>query len=329
MKTRIVRDDYREVEIRPEDEFNRYLELIQIDIINIFGDNAGNYMYTCPACENENSIFKFSKNGFVYRECLKCATVYMTPRPSIAMLHNFFKNSEGLKYWNSKIVKEVSSRKIHVFGPRIRWINESLEFGNESSRIYCDFYSKYSPFIEKMAQIKEFTKKVSYKPVDEIIDELKKNDFIITEKFDEEKYSVITAFEVFDRFFNPREVLRMIKNNLEPGGLLFISTTSASGLDFQFLGEKSKALIPPIHLNIFSVEGIILLLNSFNFEILEMSTPGFLDLPTLEKHQHEIILPKFLRDIINNRNENIKESFQEFLQRARLSSHMRILAKNK
>jgi len=44
---------------------------------------------------------------------------------------------------------------------------------------------------------------------------------------------------------------------------------------------------------------------------------------------NEIELPKLLSDIIINRDSQIKESFQEFLQRARLSSHMRILAKNK
>lgn len=329
MKTRVLRDDYRENEIRPEKEFNHYLELIQTDIQNIFGNKAGNYLYRCPACETEDPKFKFSKNGFVYRECSECATVYMSPRPSIEMLHDFFKDSEGLKFWNSKIVKEIPSRKSHVFEPRVRWVNESLEFKKDSSRIYCDFYSKYSPFIEKMAQIPEFVKKVSYKPVDEIIDELGKNNFIITEEFEIEKYSVITAFEVFDRFYDPREVLRMIKDNLETEGLLFISTTSASGLDFQFLGQKSKSLIPPIHLNIFSVEGIIKLLKDFDFEILELSTPGFLDLQTLEKQQHEIELPKFISDMINNRDNHIKKTFQEFLQRALLSSHMRILAKSK
>ena len=326
MKTRVLRDDYREIEIRPDDEFNTYLSLIAEDIKEIFKNRAGNYFTSCPACASEDSKFKFSKNGFVYRECDSCSSVYMTPRPTKEMLHDFARDSKGLAYWNSKIIKDVTSRKRHVFGPRVRWVNESLDFKDESTRNYCDFYSKYAPFVEEIAKISEFKNKISYKPVSEIKPELEANGFRITETFGEEKFSVITAFEVFDRFYDPRQVLGMIRENLEKGGLLFISTTSASGLDFQFLKEKSRNLIPPIHLNIFSVEGFIELLREFDFEILELSTPGFLDLQTIEKYQHEITIPKFLSDIINQRHDHVKTAFQEFLQRARLSSHMRILA---
>lgn len=269
----------------------------------------------------------FSKDGFVYRECDACSSVYMTPRPTKEMLHDFFQYSKGVEYWNSRIVKEVSSRKRHVLDPRVRWINESLDFKVDSIRSYCDFYSKYAPFVEEIAKISEFKSRSSYKPASEIKSDLENYNFKIIEKFGEEKFSVITAFEVFDRFFNPKEVLAVLERSLEKDGLLFITTKSASGLDFQFLKEKTPNLIPPIHLNIFSVEGIIRLLKGCNFEILELSTPGFLDLQIIEKHQHEVSIPKFLNDIINNRHKHVKTEFQEFLQRARLSSHMRILAK--
>ena len=116
---------------------------------------------------------------------------------------------------------------------------------------------------------------------------------------------------------------------MEKGGLLFLSTKSASGLDFQFLLKKSKNIVPPLHLNIFSVEGMIKILEDFNFEIIELSTPGSLDIKILEEQINEISAPKFLIDLIQNRDNYTKETFQEFLQRARLSSHMRILAKNK
>ena len=329
MKTRVLRDDYREIEIRPAEEFDYYLSLIAKDIENIFDSKAGNYFYYCPACKAEKTGFKFSKNGFVYRECNKCGTVFMTPRPDKGMLHDFFEKSEGLEYWNSKLVQDSVPRNEHIFEPRVRWIHESLDFNENSSRKFLDFYSKYSPFIKKISQIPDFSKKVSYRPIDNIQNDLSRYNFEIINDFEEEKYSVITAFEVFDRFYSPRSVLKTIKANLEKGGLLFLSTTSASGLDFQFLLKKSKNLIPPIHLNIFSVEGIIKLLEDFDFEVVELSTPGSLDIQNLENQIDEIQLPKFFIDIIKNRDFYVKESFREFLQRARLSSHMRILAKNK
>jgi len=329
MKTRVLRDDYREIEIRPAEEFNEYLSLIEKDIKEIFKSDAGNYFYYCPACTNEKTSFKFSKKGFIYRECNECGTVFMTPRPSKEMLHDFFEKSEGLNYWNSKLIQDSVSRNEHIFNPRVRWIQESLDFDESSNRKYLDFYSKYSPFIRQISKISDFKQKVSYKPIPNITDELIANNFETISEFKGEKYSVVTAFEVFDRFYNPRSVLESIKQSMEKGGLLFLSTTSASGLDFQFLLKKSKSLIPPIHLNIFSVEGIIKLLEDFNFEVIELSTPGSLDLQNLENQIDDIELPKIFYDIIKNRDLQIKETFQEFLQRSRLSSHMRILAKNK
>ena len=71
------------------------------------------------------------------------------------------------------------------------------------------------------------------------------------------------------------------------------------------------------------------MLEDFNFEVIELSTPGSLDLQNLENQIDDIELPKIFYDIIKNRDLQIKETFQEFLQRSRLSSHMRILAKNK
>jgi len=329
MKTRVLKDDFREIEIRPNEEFTHFLSLIENDIKGIFASEAGNYFYYCPACTNAKSTFKFSKNGFVYRECSSCGTVFMTPRPTKDMLHKFFAKSEGLKYWNSKKFQEQNARKEHVLEPRIRWISESLEFSEDSSRSYLDFYSKYLPFLEKVASIKNFGKKVSYKPDESIVNEIKDLGFEIINKIGEENYSVITAFEVFDRFYNPRNVLETIKSSLEKDGLLFLSTTSASGLDFQFLLKKSKNIIPPLHMNIFSVEGIVKFLEDYDFEVLELSTPGSLDINNLENQIEEISLPKFLTDLIKNRDSHTKEAFQQFLQRARLSSHMRILAKNK
>ncbi|MBZ0200447.1 MAG: class I SAM-dependent methyltransferase [Ignavibacteriaceae bacterium] len=329
MKTRVVKDDYQEIEIRPKEEFDHFLSLIKRDIKEIFKSRAGNYFYFCPACTNKESDFKFSKNGFVYRECLFCGTVFMTPRPNREMLHDFFANSSGLKYWNSKAFQGSESRKEHVLDPRMRWITESLDFADDSSRTYLDFYSKYLPFVTKISSLKNLNKKVSYKPIEGTAKEIKDLGFEIIDSLGEEKYSVVTAFEVFDRFYNPRKVLETIKKNMETGGLLFLSTTSASGLDFQFLLKKSKNIVPPLHMNIFSVEGMIKILEDFDFEVVELSTPGSLDIKILEEQIDEISAPKFLTDLIQNRDNYTKEAFQEFLQRARLSSHMRVLAKNK
>ncbi len=333
MKNIVLKDDFREYEIRPQDEFDRYLELIAEDVEKIFGSEAGKYFYYCPACEHKESKVAFSKGRFIYRECSNCETIYLSPRPTREMLHEFFDKSEGLKYWNSKVIQETSSRVTHVFNPRVRWVLQSADIQGVSSENYCDIYTKYVPYVDRLREDGNFSESFSYRPNREISQKLEDGSYkIINSREDIEKgsISVITAFEVFDRFYNPNTMMDFIDHALKKDGLLFLTTLSASGLDLQILKEKSRSLIPPLHLNIFSVEGMIEFLKRHNYEIIELSTPGVLDTSIISnaaKTQTDLELPKFLRDISNRRDDNIKQAFQEFLQRAMLSSHLRIVAK--
>ena len=245
------------------------------------------------------------------------------------MLHAFFSESKAIKYWNSQIVQETEDRKTHVFNPRIRWVEESIDFNENSKKVFCDFYSKYTPFIKGISNSSNYSRKLAYKASHDIRDEVKKAGFELTDELAPESCSVITAFEVLIKVYNPRSILKIIHDSLEDNGLLFLTTTSASGFDIQFLKGQSRSLIPPFELNIFSIEGIVMLLEEHNFKIIEISTPGSLDLQLVEKAIDLIEVPNFIRDIIKNRNNQIKEEFQQFLQRSLLSSHLRIIAQKK
>ena len=52
MKSIVLKDDFRELEIRPEEEFQHYLNLLREDIKDILNSNAGNNFSYCPACRS-------------------------------------------------------------------------------------------------------------------------------------------------------------------------------------------------------------------------------------------------------------------------------------
>ena len=102
----------------------------------------------------------------------------------------------------------------------------------------------------------------------------------------------------------------------------------ASGLDVQVLWDQSANIFPPDRLNVFTVEAIQYLAQKYSFECLELSTPGILDVQIIEdalKSNPHLEIPRFIRYMIENRDENIKNAFQEFLQSSQLSSYGRIL----
>lgn len=105
-----------------------------------------------------------------------------------------------------------------------------------------------------------------------------------------------------------------------------------SGFDLQLLWDKSENLFPPDRLNVFSVEGLYSLFDRFDFECLEFSTPGILDVEIVTeaiKKNPDIQFPRFFEYLFEKRSDAVKRSFQEFLQEGLLSSYGRILIRKK
>ena len=70
----------------------------------------------CPACGGTDRHAAFTKFGFDFITCGACATIYMTPRPSPAVMTAYYANSENYAYWAAHIfpASEATRReKIH------------------------------------------------------------------------------------------------------------------------------------------------------------------------------------------------------------------------
>lgn len=336
MKNIVLKDDFRVHEIRPEAEFAHYLELIEKDIENIFGNSAGVYFDYCPACRSHDSSVSFQKNTFTYHECNECKTFFVNPRPTKEMLSDFYEHSEGIHFWNSEVVQDTKSRKQHVIRPRVQWVLDNAQIKEQHRGIYLDFSSKYEVFLEELKKGAEFSELFMSDPADEVVQMNSDSAYqILKEEVPSDTFNVITAFEVVDRIFDPGTVFETVYDALAKDGLAFFTTRSGSGFDLRILKDNSQSLIPPIHLNLMTVEGLTSLLKRIGFEIVEMSSPGSLDLNLVEnaiRNQEkgkEIKIPEFLDDIINHRSDAVKNAFQEFLQKARLSSHLRIIARKR
>ena len=67
-----------------------------------------------------------------------------------------------------------------------------------------------------------------------------------------------------------------------------------------------------------SIEGLEILMERAGFKILNIETPGKLDLDIVEnmlKEDNNINLSNFMKYLINNRDSKTKKDFQKFLQR--------------
>ena len=195
--------------------------------------------------------------------------------------------------------------------------------------LLVDFYTKYPAYLEEVATRGTFTNILLRKPAVAVDDLLTSGIFKLVNSVDEETASVVSAFEVIERLFDPLAFLQHVHRLLRPGGLLFLTTLSITGFDLNILREKARNLLPPTHLTLLSYEGIQTLMERSGFSLVELSTPGQLDvtlvLDALQRDP-EIELPPVIDSVLRRRGENVHEELQDFLQKANLSSHVWVAA---
>jgi hypothetical protein len=141
---------------------------------------------------------------------------------------------------------------------------------------------------------------------------------------------IVCLMDVLQRVIEPHKLLERIANHLKPGGLLFATCRAGSGFDILALREHSESLFPLDHILLPSPQGMQFLLEQAGFEVMELTTPGLMDMKYIQKANEKI--PKdqyFLRYIMRMGNKLFLERMQGFLQRNNLSSHLRCVAMKK
>jgi len=326
MRNVVIQDDFREKDIRPGIETVEYLSLVAKDAQAFFDDHL-TYI-ACPACLTEKYSKVFRRFGFDYVECEECRTVFMNPRPGQDVIDEYFKRSEAAKFWTKKFLKASElSRKDHIYSPRLNWVLGAVRDNNIIVKRYLDVFSKYSEILEGLKKRIFFDEGYSYCPV--VVSE-KVEGFRIIHDFSQINklpVGLVTMFEVIERVSDPDALIGKVKKNLKENALLFLTTSSIDGFEHQVLWDKSNHIFPPDHMNLFSMHGLITILGRNDLKILELSTPGNLDVDIVSNRFAEdngILVHRFIEKILHG-DDKVKFEFQRFLQENRLSSHVRIV----
>lgn len=114
----------READIRPPQLFNRYLEILERDIHRFFGEPSQFVEVPCVGCGAEAAESAFEKLGFRYVTCRECKSLYVSPRPSAAMLGATLdddrsspaklRSHPGSNLWRGEFVKPQLRGYIHA-----------------------------------------------------------------------------------------------------------------------------------------------------------------------------------------------------------------------
>lgn len=331
MKRVVVSSGLNEADIRPPALMSEFKRLSIHDAAEYFASPEKRVAVPCPACDSGDAQPVFNRYDFIYNRCRQCGSVYVSPRPSDAALTEYYALSRASRFRVEHFSRDTAkARRYHLLQSHANWMGQIFdETGNREARAYADL-NTYSPEIfDEMRGLGLFDTLYSIDPL--LPPESAAQPPVTTVAFDgAPELGAVSAFEKIEHQFSPLALLERVRGRLAPGGLVFFTTRSITGFDLQILWDKTPYVFVPEHLNLLSLEGIAILAARAGYELVELSTPGQLDLQ-LVKHASEqdpsIQLPPFVRYLIDQRDRLAHDDFQAFLQKHRLSSHVRVAVK--
>lgn len=325
----------KESEIRNREVFNRYLEMSRRDVGRFFADSRNFECVPCPACGGTGDRDWGVKDGFRYGLCVNCRTMFVNPRPVREALLRFYQESESASFWVNEFFKPVAeARRAKIFRPRAEHISTQLK---REDAVVGDIGAGFGLFLSELKAVRPNMRCVAIEPSREMADICRSGGLEVIEsgvesvKGHDGTFDLLTSFEMFEHLYSPGEVVEKIHHLLRPGGAAFVTTLNGCGFDIMLLGERSKSVSPPHHLNFFNPSSMRQLFERRGFEVVEVSTPGKLDWNIVEgMYRSEGVdigpLWSHVADVVNDEG---KEELQKWISVQGLSSHMRLLAKKR
>lgn len=142
------------------------------------------------------------------------------------------------------------------------------------------------------------------------------------------KFDIIVHFELIEHLIDPNSFIKSIYENLNQGGLCIFTTPNALGLDslaihYNKTRFMAGGIYPPMHINAFSTQNILLFAYRNNFKLKSVETPGKFDMSLLSIHIDGLD-DEILREIAQMDNQ-IKAHMQYLLSYVNGSTHMRVV----
>ncbi len=326
----------REDDIRPRALLDEFFTLLAGDARAVAARREEFVDVDCVFCGGRESRAEFEKDGFPFRSCLNCGSLYASPRPSAELLLEFARTAKATRFWSSHFYPvTAAARTEKIFRPRAKAIAELVDGDKPEQSVLADVGAGYGLFLEEARKLDVFARLIAIEP-DAMLAQLCEGrglpvipDWVEDIEDGRVDADIVTAFEVLEHVFDPLAFLRACARIARKGGRVVLTTLSAGGFDIAELWDRSRSISPPQHLNFPTVRGLELLAERAGFSIESVTTPGQLDVDIVRNvllAEPHAPLSRVAR-LVALAPEPARVDFQQFLQRHRLSSHIRLIAR--
>lgn len=340
MRTVVSFQDLTEGEIRPDALFAQFRAESERSVRELLVPVATTDV-PCPGCDGEESAFAFDKHALRYRECGRCGTLFVSPRPDQDALDRYYRDSPAAAFWRSRVLPSTGlARAEKVHRPRAEWILDGLAEHAPDAAVGLDLTPYGVPLAETLLALSRDgahpVRRMIVANVAADLDPAPTGGGIAVEPRSLAEVAglgpvdFVSAFDALERVASPARMVAAARAALRPGGLLFLSAPSITGFDLQVLWDRSRTITPPEKINLLSIEALRSIFPSAEWTVHELSTPGMFDAEAVRRaieDAPDAPWPRVVRVLVRDRAA--AEALQEYLQRRRLSSFARIFAQRR
>lgn len=322
----------READIRPKAMLDEFFARLKRDADRLADRRALFVDVACGLCGSRESEEAFVKDGFPYCSCTSCGSLFASPRPTEADLLEYAETSEAVEFWSTHFYRETAAaRGERMFRPRAKLATEiAARYGLIGTVKLADVGAGYGLFLRELAPMAPGWSLRAIEPDVRLATVCREQGLSVDQRWVERiadgelQLDFVTAFEVIEHVFDPGAFLNACRRLLRPGGIALVTTLTISGFDLQVLGAESRSITPPQHLNFPSVASVAPMAARAGLEVVEVSTPGELDVDIVRNVYTE--RPAAVRDVfartIALAPDATRQAFQAFLREHRMSSHL-------
>lgn len=303
------------------------------------------YQRNCFIC-GESDFIELDKFHGTYQivRCKVCSSESVNPLPNDAALSDYYNNSKCNLMLDQLLKSRYKKESDFIMDDRVKIVLQLIsKIDNDEIHLLevgCGsgaFLSKLNHFIKL-----EFpNRNVRLTGID--IDENAINSSVNVDlnlkainaeayvQSTKNSYDIIIHFELIEHLADPFTFMKSLYRLLKDGGVVYFTTPNAEGLEMLASGYNdyrplAHSIFPPMHLNAFSISNLKLFSLRCGFRMVELATPGKLDIDMLSLFEGHLD-PAF--ELISKLDEDTKGLIQYLVSYLNGSSHMRcILMKN-
>lgn len=311
------------------EEFDR---LSLLDLEDLLASQARFEDTGCPACHSESVVPAFQYQGLDYRRCNDCRLLYISPAPTEEMHLDYVVSSQAMAFWREQMPESMKQSRRPMYKERVDFGIAAMQRLNVSPTEVLELGAGNGEFAEELAAGPVPPDRIVVLEPQALNLDLP-NLEVITGGFEEleknsRKFDAVFAWELIEHILEPDHLLGLVHRALRPGCPFIFSTPNERSVETSRLGINSSNILFD-HVRLYNPESIAKLLSRNGFKIVEITTPGKLDVERLQMflktNPQEFAEDPTLRFALTAGSET-QQAFQTYLQENLLSGHMRVVA---